>query len=265
MPNKPPNECTSAPQLFVLSRPALTGEHLRYLSANNLDWHRPEKTSEAELLIEFSGRICYMSFGNGKQSPRTNAEYIRNLIEQGHESVLEHASWTFLLANVSRSFSHQFVRHRAGFSFSQLSQQYHDETDAQFVQPVGLDRFPNALDAWNRAIDSAKIAYREILKTDALISNDKERSRAIRSAARSILPNATETAIAFTANARALRHFLAVRGNTIGDTEMRLVSSLLLESLRSEAPAVVADFDSDILNDGLPLVLQKGFKSAAAQ
>jgi thymidylate synthase (FAD) len=205
-----------------------------------------------------------MSFGSGKQSPRSNAEYIQNLVEQGHESVLEHASWTFLLTGVSRSFSHQFVRHRVGFSFSQLSQQYLDQSDADFVVPFGLDRFPEALAAWERAVELSRKAYNEILKTDSEISGSKERLRAIRSAARSILPNATATSIAFTANARALRHFLNVRGATLGDLEMRVVAGLILEVLRQEAPAVVADFDVDLLNDGLPLVSQKGFKDTSS-
>src|SRR5258708_35857717 len=103
-----------------------------------------------------------MSFGD-KQSPRQNGDYIRNLIRQGHESVLEHVSWTFLLTNVSRAFTHQLVRHRVGFSFSQLSQQYHDESDASLVLPDGLDDFPDALEAFQVAAKTSREAYKFIL------------------------------------------------------------------------------------------------------
>src|SRR5207302_70772 len=117
-----------------------------------------------------------------------------------------------LLTGVSRAFTHQLVRHRAGFSFSQLSQQYHDESDAKFVVPFGLAENPQALEVWERVTKGTMDAYRNILKciSDLPSLDRKEALRAIRSAARSILPNATETSIVVTANARSLRHFLAV-------------------------------------------------------
>jgi thymidylate synthase (FAD) len=83
---------------------------------------------------------------------------------------------------------------------------------------------------------------------------DRERRRAIRAAARSILPEATETSIVVTANARALRHFLDERGSIAGDEEMRTVSAQLLEFLRHDAPATFADFESSVAADGLPQV-----------
>jgi thymidylate synthase (FAD) len=202
-----------------------------------------------------------MSFGS-KQSSRTNAEYISNLIRNGHESVLEHAVWTFALLGVSRAFTHQLVRHRVGFSFSQLSQQYHDETDAEFVRPQGIESVPRAAAAWDRAILEARNAYRELLKaleagTDKESRKRAEEVRAIRSAARSVLPNATKTAVVITANARALRHFLKLRGGILGDLEMRAVSAELLRSLQTEAPALFADYSIEIQSDGLPLVTHR--------
>ena len=83
----------------------------------------------------------------------------------------------------------------------------------------------------------------------------KERSRSIRSTARSVLPNATESKIVVTANARALRHFLKVRGSIEGDSEMRIVSAELLKNLRLEAPNLFTDFSMQILRDGTPIVL----------
>jgi thymidylate synthase (FAD) len=91
--------------------------------------------------------------------------------------------------------------------------------------------------------------------------NGKERSRSIRSATRSVLPNATETKIVVTANARALRHFLKLRGSIEGDSEMRIVSAELLKILRAEAPNLFSDFSMQILRDGTPLVLHSDLAS----
>lgn len=231
-----------------------------FLADQNLEWIRTEGATDAEELIEFSGRICYMSFG-AKQSPKDNSDYIRNLILSGHESVLEHASWSLLLTNVSRAFTHQLVRHRVGIAFSQLSQQYHDEAEAQFVSPSELESSPEALEIWKAHTEASVVAYKRIkdlvrarsnVKQDM---NGKERNRLIRSAARSVLPNSTETKIVMTANARTLRHFLRVRGDIAGDYEMRLVAAEILQTLKTEAPAAFFDFELAHLEDGSPRVV----------
>jgi thymidylate synthase (FAD) len=231
-----------------------------FLQEEQVDWRRTEQATQAEELVEVAGRTCYMSFGEA-QSGRSNSEYIRNLIDMGHESVLEHVSWTFLISKVSRAFTHQLVRHRVGVAFSQLSQQYHDERDATFVAPPHLERSPEAKRAWDRAIAATKEAYAEInelLRQNGFSSAEdldrRELNRAIRSAARSVLPNATETKIVMTANARALRHLFEVRGSLSGDIEMRLVSSALLEIVKREAPGMFFDFAMETLADGSPIV-----------
>jgi len=179
----------------------------------------------------------------------------------GHESVLEHVSWTFLVTGVSRGFTHQLVRHRVGFSFSQLSQQYHDETEAQFVEPLAIALSDKARKVWKRAINDSKKAYDEILKSlaevkqsVAPVDDKRELMRALRSAARSVLPNATETKIVMTANARALRYFLRIRGSIPGDEEMRRVAAALLREVRPEAPSIFFDFEMGSLDDGSPIV-----------
>ncbi len=194
--------------------------------------------------MEVAGRVCYMSFGE-HQSPRTNAEYVARLVEQGHHSVLEHVSWTFLLTGVTRAFTHQLVRHRIGFSYSQLSQQYHDERDAGALMPEAIRARPHLAAIWRDAVYGAQQAYADLLdalaREDVALS-DRESLRLVRSAARTVLPAATETKVAFTANARALRHFLVERGALSGDEEMRQVSVLLFEAVREDAPSLFADF-----------------------
>jgi thymidylate synthase (FAD) len=256
------------PRIYLLARPQFTGAHealLRdILPPGEAIWHEREGVTPAERLVEFAGRVCYLSFGNA-QSGRTNAEYIGNLLRNGHDSVLEHAAWTFALSGVSRAFTHQLVRHRIGFSFSQLSQQYHDETEAKFVRPAEIAGVPASLAIWERTVAQIQAAYRELaaeLRRAEGEEPDREARRALRSAARSILPNATETVIVVTANARAVRHFLSLRGAIQGDSEMRSVSALLLDALRPEAPALFADFVTDYPEDGLPLVRRLAIDSA---
>lgn len=249
------------PRIYILARPSFdAATFLKFLSAEHHEWRRTPGARGPEEIVEAAGRICYLSFGRN-QSPRTNEEFIRNLVRMGHESVLEHVSWTFLIEGVSRAFSHQLVRHRVGFSFSQLSQQYHDEGDATFVMPPELDEVPGAAEAWKDVVNAARRAYRTL---DSLLRDHeeslprdldkKEINRAIRSAARSVLPNATETKIVVTANARALRYFLKVRGGIPGDREMREVAAALLSILSSEAPALFFDFHLNRLSDGSPQV-----------
>jgi thymidylate synthase (FAD) len=249
------------PKIYLIGRVQFDLEtFLAFLNDEGIEWRRTGGASASEEIVEVAGRACYMSFGQA-QSPRSNFEFIQNLIAMGHESVLEHASWTFVVTNVARAFTHQLVRHRVGFAFSQLSQQYHDERDAKFVVPPHLESFPEAKEAWLKAMVATKDAYRSIngLLLDSGLSpsedlDRKELNRAIRSAARSVLPNATETKIVMTANARALRHFFGVRGSIPGDIEMRLVAAELLRIVKREAPGMFFDFRIEGLADGSPIV-----------
>jgi thymidylate synthase (FAD) len=248
-------------KIHLIGRPQFDLDaFINFLDSQGLTWERTKEAKQPEEIVEVSGRVCYMSFGP-KQSPRSNTEYIRNLVNNEHESVLEHVSWTFLITGISRALTHQLVRHRIGFSYSQLSQQYHDETDAEFIEPNQLNDFPEALALWQDAVQSAKEAYKRILEsldTASAVAGEptskKEDKRAVRSAARSVLPNATETKIVVTANARALRHFLKLRGAILGDEEMRRLSANLLHHLKAEAPVLFFDFYTESLLDGSPIV-----------
>jgi thymidylate synthase (FAD) len=251
--------------VYLLVRPQFGEAHYKFLEEflpeEDRQWNETEGPTAAERLVEFAGRICYMSFGS-RQAPGTNAEYIGRLIRNGHESVLEHASWTVLISGASRAFTHQLVRHRVGFAFSQLSQQYHDESNVRFVRPARIDRIPELVRIWEKAVSDSQAAYRRIqselgAQTALILGSHREEVRAMRSAARSVLPNATETVIVATINARALRHFLKVRGSIVGDSEMRCVAAALLEAIRPEGPALFHDFHIEHPPDGLPLVIHQ--------
>lgn len=245
----------STPQVRCIAKTVTDFDAIQdFLGAEKTLWNKTQNSSSRDNLIEFSGRVCYMSFG-ARQSPRNNKEYIRNLIDSGHGSVLEHVNWTFIASGVSRGFTHQLVRHRAGFSYSQLSQQYYDESDADFVAPPSLKKSTSLYKKWVNAMQSSLDLYRELIASAQKLSisnsfSNKEKLREIRTTARSILPNAIETKIVFTANARAIRNFLETRGAIEGDWEMRDVSSQIFNIVKEDAPSLFQDFEIVALEDG---------------
>ena len=225
-----------------------------FLDEHETEWHQTSGVFEQEQLCEFAGRVCYMSFGE-KQFRKSNGDYLKNIITQGHESVLEHAVWTLLIQGISRACSHQLVRHRVGWAFSQLSQQYHEES-SKFVLPDEVRDNVKIAALWKKAINEAYDAYVSILRQleeegaiDASYSK-REKLRLIRTAARSVLPNAMETKIVATVNARALRHFLDVRGSIDGDREMRELACALFEAVQPTSPNLFYDFSVHKLADG---------------
>jgi len=119
------------PEIYIVGRQTLNNDEVqRFLNDHETYWETDSEYS-SELIVELAGRVCYMSWGD-KQFRKTNSDYIGNLINQEHGSVLEHAVWDLLLTGVSRSLTHELVRHRAGTGVSQLSQRYVDESTADF-------------------------------------------------------------------------------------------------------------------------------------
>lgn len=211
----------------------------------------------AEELVEAAGRVCYMSFA--KPRPGGNKAYIDHIIKVGHGSVLEHAVWNFIITGVSRSFTHELVRHRAGFGYSQLSQRYVDESVAEYVEPEIISNDEECHKLWLEAVSAAHEVYMKlserlatIVKTDpkyaALLSTDQR--KAARQAARSVLPNATETKIFVTANARAIRHFIEMRGNPAAEPEIRSIAVELTQIMKKACPAIFGDYQFDSAEDG---------------
>ena len=204
-------------------------------------------------IVEMAARLCYMSFGRGRTSI---PDFIRNLIEHKHGSVFEHAVYGIILAGVSRSFTHELVRHRAGFAYSQLSQRYVDAADTEFVTPPAVRESPEALKKFNDAVERARSAYADMataLSESEGVSGTAAR-KSVREAARSVLPNATETKIFVTGNVRAWRHFIEMRGSEYADAEMREVALAVLALLREQAPSMFYDFSEVRLSDGKSVV-----------
>ncbi len=244
------------PRVYLVGRQAMDRTEIdRFLDDYGLTWETDTEVG-GEQLVEASGRICYLSFGKGR---KTNREYIQNLISMKHGSVLEHATWDFVIAGVSRSFSHELVRHRAGWGYSQLSQRYVDESMANFVEPAVIAADERLHGVWLRAVEQSHKAYVELVEgLMEKIAQEPEHAgqskthlrKLVREAARSVLPNATETLIFVSANARALRHFIELRGSEGADAEIRRVALKFLRIMQAEAPTLFGDYEIARLEDG---------------
>lgn len=242
---------SEGPKVYLVGRQTVDAQAVeRFLADNDATWET-DTAIGAEQLVEAAGRLCYMSYGKGR---KTNADYIGHILSVGHGSVLEHAVYNFMITGVSRSFTHELVRHRAGFGYSQLSQRYVDESDTDYVEPGCIAEDPELHAIWAEAVAASHAAYEKLVTGLAEKFQDVEdktlRRKMARQAARSVLPNATETKIFVTANARGWRHFIEMRCNEHAETEIRIVSGMILRALQNEAPNIFGDYEFVDLPDG---------------
>ncbi|GAA1475066.1 FAD-dependent thymidylate synthase [Corynebacterium felinum] len=217
----------------------------------SIPWETDANSIEA--LVEFAGRACYETFD--KPNPRTasNGAYIRHIMEVGHLALLEHPCATLYIRGISRSATHELVRHRH-FSFSQLSQRFVHSGQSEVVVPALIREDEELYRLFMNAVDETRFAYNELV--DALEQkfdgepNALLRKKQARQAARAILPNATESRIVVTGNFRSWRHFIGMRATEHADVEIRQLAVECLKLLRSQAPVVFGDFDIATLADG---------------
>jgi thymidylate synthase (FAD) len=231
-------EFFSVPRITVLSRPAFT-------EPVHLPVHWLGESSDGERLAEFAGRLCYMSQKNPANRP--TRDYLENIKKQGHGSVLEHANYSLLFEGVSRSLTHELVRHRAGFAYSQLSQRYVDESHAAFVIPPAIIGDEALLAQWTVQIEAAQATYvslvEKLMERYAWVQDKVHRRKMAREAARGVLPNSTEAKIVVTGNARAWRTMLELRSSEGAEMEIRRMAVMVLRILQAEAPGFFSDFE----------------------
>lgn len=230
--------------------------HTSFSPPQDVQWSTDATGGEA--LAEFAGRACYQSWD--KPNPRTasNDSYLRHILEVGHLSVFEHASASFYICGVSRSCTHELIRHRH-FSYSQLSQRFVPEHDAHVVAPPAIEEDPELLELFLAASETSRSAYGRLLSAleekFSDIPNPLMRHKQARQAARSVLPNATETRLVVTGNYRSWRHFIAMRASEHADVEIRALAIDCLKELQKIAPAVFGDFDIVTVADGSEIAI----------
>jgi thymidylate synthase (FAD) len=189
-------------------------------------------TTEADALAEAAGRLCYKSFDRPNPATAKNPGYMANILAQGHYSVLEHSSASFLVRGVSRALLAELTRHRH-LSFSVVSQRYVDYSDTEPVIPPALVDEPATVESLIHAYADAVAIYDRL--TARLIRKGLPRKQA-REAARCVLPNAAPVDMVVSGNLRAWRDVLGKRWHVAADAEIREFAGEILTSLRDIAP-----------------------------
>ncbi len=242
------------PLVFLIARPSIDPEamagYLREVGGESWLQRRLEDSEQppnpGELLVEFGGRACYRSWEPGLNPNVTKVrtdqrEYFANILRSAHGSVLEHANYSFVLRNVSRIFTHELVRHRAGSAFSQESLRYVRLTDIGF-------RVPPALEPVRERVLSIVEQLEEFQRDAAQELGIDEHGvpfhvkKEVTSALRRLAPTGLSTDILWTANARTLRHVIEMRTAPGAEEEMRMVFDDIAKVMLAEAPGLFQDF-----------------------
>lgn len=216
--------------------------------------------SSGALLLKTAGQTCYSSFGPKRTTNDNAKRYFDNLSSSGHGSVYEHAVFSFFIYGISRSNSHEIVRHRAGTAYSQLSQRYVSGRVLRFVERPEYQQVPELHERFERRIDAAAREYADV--TDELMLLQEEGDprltadartdlrKRVQQTARSVLPNETETTLVMSGNVRAWRHMIEMRTAIHAEAEIRALFSRIFLCLRILEPTLFSDYGIEIFADG---------------
>jgi len=212
-------------------------------------------TPDAEKLIASAAKLCYSSVGineiNEKLDPQKTSKILNMLMKLGHESPIEHVSFTFGVEGISRVLTHQLVRHRIGASYSQQSQRYVKLDQFEYIIPPEIEKIPEAKELYIETMKKDQDSYNKL--TNVLfdkhfneyikngLNEKKAKTLAEKKAiedARYVFPNACETKIVFTMNARALFNFFEHRCCNRAQWEIRELATEMLKLVREIAPTL---------------------------
>lgn len=197
-----------------------------------------DDATDGENLIEFAGRGCYESWSRPTPATAKIDGYLRNIFTSQHFSVIEHATASIWITGISRSCSHEVVRHRH-MSFSQLSQRFVNESTLKIVVPPAIEEYYeydndiDGLEEWAERLGRQAILDYEV-EVNRLTERDPDKTRKqVRETARAVLPNATETRMVLSGNYRSWLEFLLKRDSPHADAEIarlaRNIRPLLIE------------------------------------
>jgi thymidylate synthase (FAD) len=206
-----------------------------------------------ERAVASAGRLCYAPVSAAEltsaMSDEEVARLVRGLVRSGHTSALEHASFTFAIDGISRACSHQLVRHRLA-SYSQQSQRYvRFGSDGGFVMPPNIAASPEAREVFEEAMENARRSYERLVE---LGRAEGRKNESVYEDARFVLPNAAETKIVVTMNARELRHFFSLRCCRRAQWEINRLAWTMRSLVAAEAPLLFESTGPGCLTGGCP-------------
>ncbi|MCH5186438.1 MAG: FAD-dependent thymidylate synthase [Oscillospiraceae bacterium] len=225
-------------------------------------------TPEPEKVVAAAAKLCYSKSGIDdileNLTPEKTEKFIRSLLDMGHESPFEHISFTFGAEGVSRALLAQITRHRIA-SYSVKSQRYVSEAGFEYITPYEIAGIPEAEEIFEEAVEKAGEYYRrlsEILQKrhyDELIAAGVDEKKAARDAekraiedARFVLPNACETKMVFTMNARSLFNFFSHRCCNRAQWEIRFLADEMLRLVKEVAPSVFKTAGPPCIRESCP-------------
>lgn len=225
--------------------------------------HLPNGTA----LCKTAGQLCYLSLSPARTENANAAAYFSNVRSQAHGSILEHANFSFLLWGTSRSLTHELVRHRVGFAYSQVSQRYVSGKTLRFVERPEFQQDPSLHASFVARIDRAAAEYDQLSEALQWSMHDQlqqlprtDRRKAVNQASRCLLPNETEAPIMVTGNVRAWRHFLEMRGSRFAEPEVRSLALRVYRCLRAQEPILFEDYVQQESPDGIPTLTTETMK-----
>ena len=247
------------PKIFLLAESRMVEEglqaYLKHLGAP--DW-KSDAISDPERLIEVMGRLCYRSFEPGLNPNVTrvrehNKDYIENILNVKHGSVIEHPMLSFIFADVSRVFTHELVRHRAGVAISQESLRFVRLDDLGLWLPTIIQEDPKAVEIFVKTFEDLERLQVELAEhfklDDAGVPFHKK--KVVTSAMRRVAPIGLSTTIGWSANPRTIRWVLEMRTDPSAEEEIRFVFGKVGEIVTKRYPHLFGDFTIEEI-DGLP-------------
>ena len=225
-------------------------------------------TPNPETTVAAAAKLCYSAstiedIRDGLTPEKTSA-FVEMLSEIGHESPIEHVSFTFGVEGISRACSHQLVRHRIA-SYSQKSQRYVNEDSFEFIIPPEVEKIPEAKEEFIRQMKAIDEGYKQLAElltakhTEAFIAEGLDEKTAVQKAkkkaiedARFLLPNACETKIVVTMNARSLMNFFRHRCCNRAQWEIRALAWEMLRLCREAAPEIFENAGPACMRGGCP-------------
>lgn len=259
----------TSPKAFLIAetKSYLSEMQAALTSINAKHWEPVSADSDADRLIEFAGKSCYMSFDTSlnqnltKVGSRSTHDYIQQgIIANKHGSVLEHASVTFFLVDVSRVVTHEIVRHRAGAAYSQTSGRYVRTDEISYYVPRDIHNeggkvLATFVDAFQQMEDNV----RKMANASDIGSKPFSVKKRLTSAFRRIIGNGQANNIVVTANHRAWRHMIEMRTDPHAEEEIRLVFASISRQLRGRFPTIYADAEIEVV-DGIEVTRFKHSK-----
>lgn len=224
----------------------------KYAATEWMNRVRPTQPNDGEFLIELAGRACYKSYGVGLNPNITkiredSRDYLTNVLAKGDGSILEHATVTFAFLNVSRVFTHEIVRHRAGTAMSQESLRYVRPKEIALWLPPDLESVSAEFQAVVKEITKHYHTLESRFDWDKMTFEQKKR---VTSALRRILPDGIATNLVWTANHRTIRWVIEMRTDPSAEVEIRKVFGQVAEICMRDYPLLYSDFQRTQLADG---------------